>query len=95
MFITTTKSITNTSDKHLLVGNCQHIIAAYETHAEAVADLDNKIPSIEDSPWGSVQIVAPGQTVSGEYCQPVPMTSKQAADFDSEWAKMPWVTKQA
>lgn len=89
--ITTHHSLTNTTDKYLLVGNCHHIIAAYESAEDAAADMDNQVPSIDESPWGSVQIVAPGETVSGEYCQVAPLTAKQEAERAAEWAKLPWM----
>jgi hypothetical protein len=93
--ITKHYSITNTTDKHLLVGNCHHVIAAYESRQEAVADMDNVVPSIEDSPWASVRIVPPGETVAADYCQSVPLTQKEQAQRDAEWekelAKLPWM----
>ena len=82
-------SITNTSDKYLLVGNCNHIIAAYESAVEANADIDLQVPSIEDSPWGSVQIIGPGDSVSGEYSQIIPRTAAQNART-LEIISMPW-----
>lgn len=82
-------SITNTSDKWLLVGNCHHLIAAYETAAEANADIDLQVPSIEDSPWGSVQIIGPGDFQCGEYSQIIPRTATQNAKT-LEIISMPW-----
>jgi hypothetical protein len=82
-------SITNTSDKYLLVGNCHEIIAAYDTADEANADINNKVPSIEDSPWGVVQILSPADSISGEYSQMIPKTASQKAEIVSLLA-MPW-----
>jgi hypothetical protein len=58
--ITKTYSITNTSDKHILVGNGSEMIASYDTNADAAADIDNQVPSIAESKWGAVRILAPG-----------------------------------
>ncbi|MFA9262810.1 MAG: hypothetical protein ACEQSB_05710 [Undibacterium sp.] len=92
--ISKTYSITNTSDKYLLVGNCHHIIAAYESAQDAAADIDSQVPCIDSSPWGSVQVVAPGDTVSGDYCQPIPRTAKQDAELAEQMAAMPWMIQQ-
>lgn len=89
--ITSHFSFSNTSDKHLLVGNCREIIAAYDSRVEAAADIGCRIPSIDDSPWVSAHIVAPGQTISGDYCQSIPMTASEEAANAAADANLPWM----
>jgi hypothetical protein len=90
--IVTTHSITNTSDKWLLVGNSHEVIAAYDTKQEAVEDLDNQVPCIEESPWGDVQIVAPAETRTGKYTTIRPLSPQekkaQQEEFDKEFDKL-------
>lgn len=81
--------MTNTSDKYLLVGNSHHVIAAYETAHDAWADIDVQVPSIEDSPWSVVQILAPGDSISGDYTQIAPKTKRENAETVALLA-MPW-----
>jgi hypothetical protein len=82
--ITTSYFFTNTSDKFILVGNYNQMIAAYDTREEAEADLDIQIPWICDSPWGVVEIVAPGKTIKGELCAMRPLTKSEQAKRDAE-----------
>jgi hypothetical protein len=89
--IRTQHTLTNDTDKFLLVGNCSEVIAAYDTQAEAEADIDNQCPCICESKWGSVRIVSPGETVQGDYCQPAPETPQDKIRIEKEWAKLPWM----
>jgi hypothetical protein len=88
-YIHTKHSIKNTSDKYLLVGNCHHVIAAYDSANDANADIDVQVPSIEDSPWGVVQILAPGDSISGDYTKIRPKTRGENAETVALLA-MPW-----
>ena len=72
--ITVTCSITNTSDKYILVGNGSEIIAAYESKSDAMVDIDKKVPSICDSKWGVVRILAPGESWKCELAANIPKT---------------------
>jgi hypothetical protein len=91
--ITTTHSLANTTQKFLLVGDCHQVIAAYDTAAEAAADLDNKVPSIDGSPWCRVDIVSPGQTINATFSAPVPRTASEEAELAKQLAAMPWMIK--
>jgi hypothetical protein len=82
--MTTNHSITNTSDKFLLAGNARKIIAAYDTMSEAVKDLNIQIPSIEDSEWGEVRFMSPGETWTGEYACRMPLTASQKVAADAK-----------
>jgi hypothetical protein len=79
----TTHSITNTSDKFILVGNARKIISAYDTMGEAVEDFVIQIPSIEDSEWGAVRILSPGETWTGEFACRLPLTSAEKVKNDA------------
>lgn len=78
-------SITNTSDKFLLVGNSSDVIAAYDSEADAMSGTELAIPNIDASKWGVVRILAPGATDSGEYCQRLPKTASQQAEADKQF----------
>lgn len=83
-----TQTITNTTDKYLLVGNSSDIIAAYDTLDEANQDIDNQVGNIESSKWGVVRILTPGQSDQADYCQSVPLTKSEkeaqnAIDYSS------------
>jgi hypothetical protein len=82
--ITTTRSFTNTSDKFILVGSARKIIAAYDTMGEAVEDFVIQIPSIEDSEWGAVRILSPGETWTFEHACRMPLTASQKVAADAK-----------
>ena len=77
--------IKNTSDKFLLVGNASHVIASYEAREEAIADLGTQVPCIDESPWGSVRILSPGEEWEGNYTQNRPFTAAEAMK------SLPWM----
>lgn len=90
--ITITHSITNTSDKYILVGNGSEMIAAYESKAEAVADIDNQVPSIEESKWGAVRILAPSESWTCEMAAYCPKTAAEKLANDQENAAgLDWI----
>jgi hypothetical protein len=54
--------------------------------------LDNQVPSIEESKWGVVQIVSPGETVEGKLCSYRPLTKAEQAEQDAQMsAAFPWM----
>ena len=60
----TTNKHTNTTGEHQLVGNSKEVIFQ-GSHSECLS-LMNKI-GVASSKWGVLQIVAPNETVEGEY----------------------------
>jgi hypothetical protein len=90
--ISSTHSITNTSDKYILVGNGSEMIAAYESKAEAVADIDNQVPSIEASKWAAVRVLAPGEQLERKLAAYRPRTAAEQTAQDKESAEgMAWI----
>jgi hypothetical protein len=85
--ITAHHSITNTTDKFLLVGNSSHVIAAYDSKAEAVEGMEIEVPCIVKSGWAVVRILAPGETDAGNYSQLLPMSSSQQAEAAQQLAE--------
>lgn len=90
--ISSTHSITNTSDKYILVGNGSEMIAAYDSKAEAVADIDNQVPSIEASKWAAVRVLAPGEQWECKLAAYRPHTAAEQAVRDQEGAEgLAWI----
>jgi hypothetical protein len=79
-------SLANTTDKWLLVGNGTQVIAAYETQDAAVQGMRLAVPSIADSPYGSVRVLAPGETWDWNGCSPRPFTAEEMADKNAQVA---------
>jgi hypothetical protein len=76
-------TFTNTSDKWLLVGDGKTLIAAYETKEEAWGGVEEQVPSIDDSPYGSVRVMAPGETWQWEGCSFRPFTAAEKTTHSS------------
>jgi hypothetical protein len=90
--ITITHSITNTSDKYILVGNGSEMIASYDSQDEAAADIDNQVPSIEESKWGAVRILAPGEKWTCDLAAYRPKTAAEKLAADEENAAgLAWI----
>jgi hypothetical protein len=73
--------LSNTSEHFLLVGNCDEIISAHESASEA-NDALKSLPN-PTAKWTDVQIVAPGQTVSGTYLAPVTVPDSRPFDWSA------------
>ena len=72
----------NSQDWHL-VGNCLTLISAHPSRGDALAALSAPA-HIEDTGWGTLDVVAPGETVAGEYYTPpplVPYSDKPGEDW--------------
>lgn len=88
--ITIAAKLTNTSDKHLVVGNHADIISAHETAQDATAAIA-KI-DVDSSRWGIIEVVAPGATTEGEMVAPRPMTAQEESASAADLAK--WLKEQ-
>ena len=71
-------SHTNDTNDYQLIGNKHEIISSHATRAEAIEAL-NGPDYIEDTKWGNMDVVAPGESVSGKFAIPEPLQTSTAS----------------
>lgn len=78
MIKTFERTYTNSTSNYQLIGSYKDVIFA-GSEAECYAELDKL--DIENSKWGSAEVVAPGKTIKGTLCNVV--ADKIDVDLDA------------
>lgn len=96
--ITIETTLANPGPAWLVVGNGQEVLAALDTREEANAAMEELCPGeygIEDSKWGCIEVVPPGNTITRRMVTNRPSTKAEKVQEEADWQEalkdMPWM----